>query len=199
MPLSYLRFGYADNPYELQAPTGRRAARPMSTSPPRSGTTTSMLRRARSGCGRTGRMVRFTVARSTSRISISANGDPVTGDLDRLPQQARRNRHCRARPQHLLDDRIQIRRVAIGQAGVHRRSAGEPLERPRQRCRRAVMTAHQQRHQLVPQVLVGRGPAVLVTLGQQQRQHRVAVVVAARVALVAGLIIRLLRGGVPAD
>jgi MFS family permease len=50
---------------------------PTRTSPPRCGVITSMLRLARSGSGRTGRIRRFAAARITSRISISANGAPA--------------------------------------------------------------------------------------------------------------------------
>jgi predicted dithiol-disulfide oxidoreductase (DUF899 family) len=68
-----------------RSPPGRRSRtsardrgrQPTRTSPPRSGVTTSALRRACSGSGRTGRIVRPAAARSTSRISISAKGAPA--------------------------------------------------------------------------------------------------------------------------
>ncbi len=203
--------------------------REASSSPPRCGVSTSMLRRARSGSGRAGRRRRSADARSTSRISISANGapaqrrtpppngihesgfgagasshrsgrnsirlgpqilaparEPQAGcdldaaghghavDLGRLEQQARRDRQRGSRPQDLLDDRVEVRGVAVAQPRVHRRVAGEQLERPRERRRRAVVPAHEQRHQLIAQVPVARRVAVLVALLEQHREHRVS-------------------------
>jgi hypothetical protein len=51
---------------------------------------------------------------------------------------------------------------------------GEPLERPRQRGGRAVVTSHQQRDELVAHVAVGRGVAGLVALFEKQVQDGVA-------------------------
>jgi hypothetical protein len=58
--------------------------------------------------------------------------------------------------------------VSAGRTREHRGRAGQALKRPRQRRRRAVVAAHQQRHQLIAQALIGGRVAVLVALGQQQ-------------------------------
>ena len=118
-----------------------------------------------------------------ARGDLHARRAAVAGDLDGREQPPRRDRQRRADPQRLLDDGVEVGGVAVAQAGLHRRMAREALERPRERRGRAVVAADEQRHELVAQVAVGRRPAVLVALLEQERQHRVVARVGRRRAM----------------
>jgi hypothetical protein len=60
------------------------------------------------------------------------------------------------------------------QAGEHRRRAGQPLERPRERRRRRLVPGDEQRHELVAQLDRAHLGAVLVPGGEEHREHVVA-------------------------
>ena len=109
-----------------------------------------------------------------ARRHLNPGGQVVPADARRREQQPRGDGQRRAHAHHLLDDRVEVRGVALSQASVDGGIAREPLERPRQRRRRAVVAADQQRHQLVAQVTVRRGVALLVALLEQEVEHRVA-------------------------
>ena len=59
----------------------------------------------------------------------------------------------------------------VAQPRVGGRGAQQPLERPGQRVGGRLVPGEHQRHQLVAQLVIGEGLAVLVAGGEQQREH----------------------------
>ena len=105
---------------------------------------------------------------------VDARREQPAADLHRLGQAAQHQRQDRAQAQRLLADGVDVVVVAVAQALEHARRAHRALDGPGERRRRRLVSGHQQRHQLVAQLLVGHRAAVLVAGLQQQREHVVA-------------------------
>ena len=109
-----------------------------------------------------------------------------------LGEAAQHQRDHGAETQGLLNDRVEIGVIScvhlVAEPAQHSGMPRQRLERPRERGGARLVPGHEQRHQLVAQLLVGHRAAVVVARLEEEREHVVALLEVGCVAARADLL-----------